>query len=337
MLKWVSAASRSVTMQLPCHTREDRRCALRTSARPFWARSALFFAHICALTVFSSVAEAAPTISGTPKTTFGLNGWYSFQPIGKDPEVAASTLRYSIVNKPAWAYFSTTTGKLEGPTGSKAGTYSNILISVKSSTGTASLPAFALKIGGTSGGGTHQQALLSSAARRRLPFPSAAPTVSNPTGSDPEGRTLAWSITNKPSWASFSTTTGVLTGKPTASNVGTTSNITIAASDGTNKTSLKAFAIAVNAAGSSTGSASLSWTPPTTTTSGATLTNLAGYRIYYGTSASSLSRTVQVSGAGNTRYVVSDLSPATYYFSIRAYTTGGTESAASSVVSKAIR
>lgn len=300
---------------------------------PILGALALFFANICALTVFSSVAEAAPTITGTPKTTFGLNGWYSFQPIGKDPKVAASTLRYSIVNKPAWAYFSTTTGKLEGPTGSKAGTYSNILISVKSSTGTASLPAFSLKIG-TSG------------TTNKVPVVSGTPATSitagsaysfKPSGSDPEGRTLAWSITNKPSWAAFSTTTGALTGTPSASNVGTTSNITIAASDGTNKTSLKAFAIAVNAAGSSTGSASLSWTPPTTTTSGATLTNLAGYRIYYGTSASSLSRTVQVSGAGNTRYVVSDLSPATYYFSIRAYTTGGTESAASSVVSKAIR
>jgi hypothetical protein len=50
-----------------------------------------------------------------------------------------------------------------------------------------------------------------------------------------------------------------------------------------------------------------------------------------------LSRTVQVSGAGNTRYVVSDLSPATYYFSIRAYTSSGSESSPSAVVSKAIR
>jgi hypothetical protein len=111
----------------------------------------------------------------------------------------------------------------------------------------------------------------------------------------------------------------------------------ISASDGTNRTSLPAFSVAVNAAGSSNGSATLSWTPPTRTTSGATLSGLTGYRIYYGTSASNLSRTVQVSGAGMTRYVVSDLSPATYYFSIRAYTSSGTESAASSVVSKAVR
>jgi hypothetical protein len=311
---------------------------MRTSNQraPILGALALFFANVCALTVFSSVAEAAPTISGTPKTTFGLNGWYSFQPIGKDPKVAASTLRYSIVNKPAWAYFSTTTGKLEGPTGTKAGTYGNILISVKSSTGTASLPAFSLKIGGGSSGGSGNKAPVVSGT------PASSITVGSaysfkPSGSDPEGRTLAWSITNKPSWATFSSTSGALTGTPSSSNVGTTSSITIAASDGTNKTSLNAFAITVNSAGSNTGSASLSWTPPTTTTTGATLTNLAGYRIYYGTSASSLSRTVQVSGAGNTRYVVSDLSPATYYFSIRAYTSNGSESSPSAVVSKAIR
>jgi hypothetical protein len=119
--------------------------------------------------------------------------------------------------------------------------------------------------------------------------------------------------------------------------VGTYSNIVISASDGTNRTSLSAFNVAVNAAGSNNGSATLSWTPPTQTTSGASLSGLAGYRIYYGTSPGSMSHTVQVSGAGNTRYVVSDLSPATYYFSVRAYTSAGAESAASTVVSKSIR
>ena len=313
---------------------------MRTSTKraPILGAFALFFANVCALTAMSSVAEAAPTISGSPKTTFGTSSWYSFTPTARDPRTT-SALRYSIVNKPAWATFSTTTGELQGPTGTRTGTYSNIRISVRSSTGTASLPAFSLQVvpKGTSSGGS---------TSNRAPVVSGTPATSitagsaysfRPTGSDPEGRALTWSIANRPSWAAFNTTTGALTGTPSSSNVGTFSNITITASDGTNRTSLRAFSIAVNAQGSSTGSASLSWTPPTRTTSGSSLTNLAGYRIYYGTSPSSLSRTVQLSNAGLTRYVLNDLSPATYYFSIRAYTSGGSESSGSNVVSKVVR
>ncbi|MDY6948466.1 MAG: putative Ig domain-containing protein [Pseudomonadota bacterium] len=316
---------------------------MRTSTKraPVLGAFALFFASVCALSAITSVAEAAPTISGSPKTSFGASSWYSFKPTARDPRTT-SALRYSIVNKPSWAKFSTTTGELQGPTGTRIGTYSNIVISVRSSTGTAALPAFAIRVvpkgttGGSSGGGTSNRAPVVSGT------PASSITAGSaysfrPTGSDPEGRALTWSITNRPSWASFNTTTGALTGTPSTSNVGTFSNITITASDGTNRTSLRAFNVAVTSPGSNNGSASLSWTPPTRTTSGGALTNLAGYRIYYGTSASNLSRTVQLSNAGLTRYVVSDLSPATYYFSVRAYTSNGSESSGSNVVSKVVR
>ncbi len=312
---------------------------MRTSTQraPIMGVSAIFFAFICALTLLSSVAEAAPTITGTPKTTFGTNSWYSFLPTARDPAVAQSTLRYSIVNKPSWALFSVYSGRLEGATPRTAGTWSNIRITVRSSTGTATLPAFSIQVvPPSSGGSTTNRAPTVSGT------PSTAVSVGNsysfrPTGSDPEGRTLTWSISNLPRWATFSTASGTLSGTPTASHVGTYSNIVITASDGTNRTSLRAFSIAVNAAGSSSGSATLSWTPPTRNTNGSTLTNLAGYRIYYGTSASSLTRTVQVSNAGLTRYVVSDLSPATWYFSVRAYSSAGAESTGSNTVSKVVR
>lgn len=318
---------------------------MRTSIKraPILGAFALFFANVCALTAISSVAEAAPTISGTPKTSFGSNSWYSFQPSANDPQVRPATLRYSIVNKPSWATFSTTTGLLQGPTGTNLTSYSNIRISVRSSTGTATLPAFTIRVvpketssgGGSSGGGTNRPPTVSGTPATSITAGSGYSF--RPSGSDPEGRALTWSIANRPAWASFNTTTGALTGTPSASNVGTFSNITITASDGTNRTSLRAFNIAVTAAGSNNGSATLSWTPPTRNTNGSTLSNLAGYRIYYGTSANSLTRTVQVSNAGLARYVISDLSPATYYFSVRAYTSGGTESANSNVISKVVR
>ncbi|MBL8271192.1 putative Ig domain-containing protein [Steroidobacter sp.] len=315
---------------------------MRTSTQrtPMVGVSALFFALVCALSLLSSVVHAAPTITGSPKTTFGTNSWYSFLPTANDPAVAKSTLRYSIVNKPSWALFSVYSGRLEGATPATPGTYSNIRITVRSSTGTATLPAFSIQVvpkTTTSSGGS---------TTNRAPTVSGTPATSvtagsaysfRPTGTDPEGTTLTWSITNRPTWATFSTTTGALTGTPTAAQVGSYSGIVITASDGTNRTSLASFNIAVNAAGSSTGAATLSWTPPTRNTDGSTLTNLSGYRIYYGTSASSLTRTITVSNAGVTNYVVSDLTAATWYFSVRAYTSSGSESLASNTISKVVR
>ncbi len=53
---------------------------------------------------------------------------------------------------------------------------------------------------------------------------------------------------NKPTWATFSTQTGVLYGTPSSASVGTSSNITITVSDGNKSASLTAFSIQVNAA-----------------------------------------------------------------------------------------
>jgi hypothetical protein len=84
------------------------------------------------------------------------------------------------------------------------------------------------------------------------------------------------------------------------------------------------------------GTATLSWTAPDQNTDGSPLTNLAGYRIYYGTSANDLDQVISISNVGITAYVVDDLTAGTYYFSIRAYTSAGTESTLSNVVSDKI-
>ena len=61
-----------------------------------------------------------------------------------------------------------------------------------------------------------------------------------------------------------------------------------------------------------------------------------GYRIAYGTSPTALTQSVQVANAGITRYTFDNLSPGTYYFAVRAYTSSGTESANSNVTSKVV-
>ena len=71
---------------------------------------------------------------------------------------------------------------------------------------------------------------------------------------------------------------------------------------------LTAFAITVNAASSETGAVTLDWTPPTSNTDGSVLSNLAGYRIAYGTDPNSLGQTIEVSNPSVTSYVVQNLS-----------------------------
>jgi hypothetical protein len=126
-----------------------------------------------------------------------------------------------------------------------------------------------------------------------------------------------------------------LAGTPTSAHVGTYSNIRISVTDGKTTVSLPTFAITV--AEVVNGSATLSWTPPTRNTNGTALTNLAGYRIYYGTSATALNRTVQIANPGLATYVVPNLSSATWYFSVRAYNSAGAESSGSNVASKTIQ
>lgn len=85
------------------------------------------------------------------------------------------------------------------------------------------------------------------------------------------------------------------------------------------------------------GTASLSWTPPTQNTDGTALTNLVGYRISYGTSPTALTQTIQLANAGLSSYTIGNLAPGMHYFTVRAYTSGGTESANSNVISKIVQ
>jgi hypothetical protein len=84
------------------------------------------------------------------------------------------------------------------------------------------------------------------------------------------------------------------------------------------------------------GTATLSWVAPDQNTDGSALTNLAGYRIYYGAAADALTKVIELPTVGITAYVIDNLTAGTYYFSIRAYTSAGIESALSNVVSDTI-
>jgi hypothetical protein len=157
-----------------------------------------------------------------------------------------------------------------------------------------------------------------------------------PKASGPAGATLSFSIQNMPSWAAFSIATGTLSGTPQSSNVGAFPGVVISVSDGTTSAALPAFSIAVEAATSGSGTASLHWTIPTTNTNGTPLTDLAGFTISYGTSTDALTDTINVDSTTMTTYTVQGLAAGTWYFTITAYTSVGTKSSPSDVASLTI-
>jgi hypothetical protein len=180
-------------------------------------------------------------------------------------------------------------------------------------------------------------------ATNRAPTISGVPTTSiatgqtysfQPTASDPDGQTLTYSIVNRPGWAAFNTSTGRLTGTPSSAQTGTFAGIVITVSDGAASASLPAFSITVSAP--TTGTATLRWTPPTQNEDGTRIENLAGYRVYYGTSTSNLNQVLTISGASITSARIENLYPATWYFALKAYNAANVESSFSNIASKTI-
>lgn len=88
---------------------------------------------------------------------------------------------------------------------------------------------------------------------------------------------------------------------------------------------------------SATGTATLTWVAPQTNADGSALNDLAGYRIYYGTSTGSYTESVTISDPMTTTYTVQNLAASTYFFVLRAYDKSNVESASSAEVSKTIR
>ena len=84
------------------------------------------------------------------------------------------------------------------------------------------------------------------------------------------------------------------------------------------------------------GSALVSWTPPTLNTDESPLTELAGYRIYYGNSPGNYDNSVTITGVGLTSYQVDGLAASDTYFVMTAYNTAGVESSYSEEVYKRI-
>ncbi|MGH7128879.1 MAG: putative Ig domain-containing protein [Planctomycetaceae bacterium] len=180
-------------------------------------------------------------------------------------------------------------------------------------------------------------------AQNRAPSISGNPGTSlvvdedydfRPAASDPDGDELSFTVRNRPVWATFESATGRLHGTPGAADVGQFSGIEISVSDGSAADALAPFSIEVNDI--ALGSVTVSWSPPTTNADGTPLSDLAGYRIYYGRSANDLDSAVAIDNPGTTRRVIDNLSPATWYFSMTSINGTGLESVRTQVGSVTI-
>ncbi len=277
-------------------------------------------------------ANRTPTISGTPSTTIVAGRAYSFTPAAADAD--GDTLQFSIRNKPAWATFDTSTGRLSGtPATTDAGIYAGIAISVSDGTLSAPLAAFSIQVTAAPVA-TNTPPTLSGSPTTTVPAGSAYSFT--PSASDADGDNLAFNIQNKPAWATFSIATGTLSGTPSAASAGSYTNIIISVSDGLKSVALAPFSIAVTVTQTATGSATLSWNVPTQNSDGSALKNLAGFRIYYGTNPASLKQVVDITDVGTTSYQITGLSSGSWYFGIKAYNSAGAESDLSNIGGKTI-
>ena len=199
-------------------------------------------ASLAAFNVSVSNTNDAPVISGTPNTSIAEDAAYSFIPSVNDVDVG-DTSTYSVSNMPSWATFSNSSGELSGtPTNDDIGVYSNIVITVTDGSSVAdSLPAFNITVSNT-----NDAPVISGTPNTSVAEDAAYSFIPNVNDVDPVD-TATFSITNKPSWASFSTSTGALTGTPTNDDVGATTGIVISVSDAASAmNSLAAFSVSVS-------------------------------------------------------------------------------------------
>ncbi len=110
--------------------------------------------------------------------------------------------------------------------------------------------------------------------------------------------------------------------------------ITVTAEDTAGATTSRS--IVVNRESGQTGSASLSWAAPTARTDGSPLTNLTGYKIFYGRMSGIYDYQIDISNAGILTYVIENLASGDWYFALTAYDSEGIESDRSNEVLRQI-
>lgn len=100
--------------------------------------------------------------------------------------------------------------------------------------------------------------------------------------------------------------------------------VTVTATDSAGET--VSDSIVINRESEGTGATTLTWDAPTERTDGTALTNLAGYRIHYGRMSGIYDYQIDLNTPGIMTYVIEDLVPGEWFFTVTAYDSEGLES-----------
>ncbi|MGC9524240.1 MAG: ELWxxDGT repeat protein [Limnospira sp.] len=185
-------------------------------------------------------ANDAPEFASTAPTSGTQGSAYTYNIVIDDPD-AGDTLAITAPTLPDWLTLTDNgdgTATLTGtPDNDQVGDHT-VEVQVEDEAGEIRTQNFTLRVKNTNDAPT-----LSGTPDTTVEEEATYSFV--PTAEDLDGDTLSFSIQNKPSWATFNSTTGKLSGTPTNEDVGTTENIVISASDGTETTTLNAFSLEV--------------------------------------------------------------------------------------------
>ena len=214
----------------------------------FFSRTRLryFLVRTFASALVCGAAASVQATTGTLTMT-GINQWaaiagrpYTFTPTVSNPSGRA--LRFAIVNKPSWATLNTSTGQLSGTPPNIIQTYSNISMSVTDGLTTARAN-FSIRVYAPN---TWDKPMIAGTPVTTVAAGGAY--AFQPSARDAYGQPLTFSVTNKPTWASFSAATGRLSGTPTSAQAGTYGNVQISVTNGELVAALPAFSIKVTGA-----------------------------------------------------------------------------------------
>lgn len=299
----------------------------------------------------AGACNRAPTISGTPLAAVQVGAAYSYTPTASDPD--GDTLGFSIANRPSWASFDPATGRLSGTPGTaNVGITSSIVITVSDGQASASTSAFTITV------------TAPAPPSPTVPTNLKATITPNQTNPANSNVTITWDPVQGTEIYEVWRCTG-----PNCTNFGFYEDCPEPVSkkalnqppDSTAKYKVRAWKPTILAFSDvltvttppapttepppppppppATGSARISWTPPTANTDGTMLTNLAGWRIDYGPVGpeAGLNQSVEVRNSSVSSYLLEGLAVGTWAFAVSAFNSDGRYSAQSNVATKTVQ
>jgi hypothetical protein len=249
-------------------------------------------------TITVANVNEAPSITSSPVTAATQDQPYAYDVEALDPD-PGDALSYSLTNGPAGMSIDGTTGLVAWTPLNADGGDHPVTVRVTDAGGLFNEQAFIITVVATQTTST-------------LSFLAEPSTV--PLGSASQ---LTWNGNN----VSSCTASGAWTGPKPDSGTETTGPLDSdrsysLACTGDSGEMVRTVLVTVN---QGEGTAELSWTPPTENADGSTLTDLAGYRIHYGTSPGTYTTTIEINNPGLSSYIVTGLTPGTYYFALTAF------------------